>query len=628
MMRAADLPHCTLSAHLEGRLKRVLAEERALRAAAEGKQPHEVPTAEGLTVRIVNSSMQSMPMGARFREAFGEDWKVPESIPYRQRVVLMWQEIEGVDMLMYCGFGHEWGGNEPWPANQRMAYCYFLDSLKYFEPSDVIAASAHSGAMPMALRTLVFQQILVGYLEYLRQHGCTTVHGWASPPPSDYNYVLYGHPGKQKVPTGDILRMWYIAVLEQGRAEGVVQHTGNMWDTYFPGGADHALQATIASVPQLSGHFVWRNVETILGEMAEAEAAGSVDWLQQGGSAAAGRDAELLKRLDPLVKPIRKDLMVNHLYEPCGRCRRHPSAEPIWVLPPEVAAAAAAQAADGEGKGETAAKVVAPKQPSVDDFEAAAARAMMLPPTTPKAEFLTLYGLYKQATVGDISGPRPGMLDPKGRAKFDAWGAQKGKGIDEAKLEYVTTVGRLLKAALAGAGAAAAPKARGRRFILCGQCHKAAAAGAACGLPAGVGLSSLVRDVAEKIPDAIETCGDIYGPLFDTRLHFISLCQAHHYSFENERRAKHCSMMVLHHIHAQHKEEEAPPAPPAWQVALAAPRAVDTPAAASAAGPLVPARQASLLGAVPAAVVAAALTLLQLATALVGVVKRQLFARR
>jgi acyl-CoA-binding protein len=50
---------------------------------------------------------------------------------------------------------------------------------------------------------------------------------------------------------------------------------------------------------------------------------------------------------------------------------------------------------------------------------------------------LALYGLYKQATVGDISGSRPGMLDLKGRAKFDAWADRKGLSRDEARRAYV-----------------------------------------------------------------------------------------------------------------------------------------------------------------------------------------------
>ena len=44
-------------------------------------------------------------------------------------------------------------------------------------------------------------------------------------------------------------------------------------------------------------------------------------------------------------------------------------------------------------------------------------------------EKLKIYGLYKQATIGDVNTDRPGMFDLKGKAKWDAWNAQKGNYI-------------------------------------------------------------------------------------------------------------------------------------------------------------------------------------------------------
>ena len=53
---------------------------------------------------------------------------------------------------------------------------------------------------------------------------------------------------------------------------------------------------------------------------------------------------------------------------------------------------------------------------------------------------LDMYALYKQATVGDVSGSRPGMLDLKGRAKYDAWAKQKGTSKDAAMTAYIVLV--------------------------------------------------------------------------------------------------------------------------------------------------------------------------------------------
>lgn len=59
------------------------------------------------------------------------------------------------------------------------------------------------------------------------------------------------------------------------------------------------------------------------------------------------------------------------------------------------------------------------------------------------ATMLALYALYKQGTKGDASGKRPGMLDPVGRAKFDAWKSREGMSSDEAKQAYIDLVTEL-----------------------------------------------------------------------------------------------------------------------------------------------------------------------------------------
>lgn len=58
---------------------------------------------------------------------------------------------------------------------------------------------------------------------------------------------------------------------------------------------------------------------------------------------------------------------------------------------------------------------------------------------------LDLYALYKQATSGDVSGSRPGMMDLKGRAKYDAWAKRKGLSKDAAMEQYIALVGKHAK---------------------------------------------------------------------------------------------------------------------------------------------------------------------------------------
>ncbi|NOY92564.1 MAG: acyl-CoA-binding protein [Deltaproteobacteria bacterium] len=78
-----------------------------------------------------------------------------------------------------------------------------------------------------------------------------------------------------------------------------------------------------------------------------------------------------------------------------------------------------------------------------DEFEAAVVRVKGLSKSPSNQDLLGLYGLYKQATSGDVSGKRPGMLDPRGRAKFDAWTSRKGMDDEQARTAYVALVDKL-----------------------------------------------------------------------------------------------------------------------------------------------------------------------------------------
>jgi diazepam-binding inhibitor (GABA receptor modulator, acyl-CoA-binding protein) len=78
-----------------------------------------------------------------------------------------------------------------------------------------------------------------------------------------------------------------------------------------------------------------------------------------------------------------------------------------------------------------------------EDFAAAQTRVKALARTPDTSELLELYALYKQGSAGDVQGSRPGMLDFKGRAKYDAWATKKGTAKDAAQRAYVELVGKL-----------------------------------------------------------------------------------------------------------------------------------------------------------------------------------------
>ena len=79
-----------------------------------------------------------------------------------------------------------------------------------------------------------------------------------------------------------------------------------------------------------------------------------------------------------------------------------------------------------------------------EKFEQAAVDVKTLTSRPSNEDMLALYANFKQASKGDVSGKRPGMLDMINRAKYDAWAALKGTTSDNAKQNYIDTVNRLL----------------------------------------------------------------------------------------------------------------------------------------------------------------------------------------
>jgi len=76
-------------------------------------------------------------------------------------------------------------------------------------------------------------------------------------------------------------------------------------------------------------------------------------------------------------------------------------------------------------------------------FDKAAEESKQLPRRPDNETLLKLYAYFKQATVGDVAGKRPGMFDMVGRAKHDAWAGIKGTSTDSAMQTYIDLVERL-----------------------------------------------------------------------------------------------------------------------------------------------------------------------------------------
>lgn len=75
-------------------------------------------------------------------------------------------------------------------------------------------------------------------------------------------------------------------------------------------------------------------------------------------------------------------------------------------------------------------------------FEEATAASKLLPAKPDNQTLLRLYGLYKQATEGDLGPavPEPGGFDFVAKAKYGAWQGLKGMSADVAMNSYIDLI--------------------------------------------------------------------------------------------------------------------------------------------------------------------------------------------
>lgn len=74
----------------------------------------------------------------------------------------------------------------------------------------------------------------------------------------------------------------------------------------------------------------------------------------------------------------------------------------------------------------------------MSNFEEVAQKMRDQKPNLSDDQKKEVYGLFKQATCGDNSADKPGIMSGfEARGKWDAWEAKKGMSSDDAKQAYV-----------------------------------------------------------------------------------------------------------------------------------------------------------------------------------------------
>jgi len=260
LKEAAALPQCKMSLVIEKGLKIQLTKAYMLRAKEKGLPLMEVEKVEGLTVRVVSNMEKKHVVRDKMFARYSKNG-CPSEFPVRSKCIALFQKIHGVDVILFGMYVFEYGESCPAP-NRRRVYISYLDSTQYFEPK--------------CYRTIVYHAIIVEYLRFVKQRGFHTAHIWSCPPLPGDDYIFYCHPSKQIIPHDDMLRNWYHHMLEKAKIEGIVLDVKTLHEEYFKNdGSDFTLDEAPdpTRLPYFEGDYIPGEIEKIIRDInAEDEA--------------------------------------------------------------------------------------------------------------------------------------------------------------------------------------------------------------------------------------------------------------------------------------------------------------------------------------------------------------------
>ncbi|TMW66347.1 hypothetical protein Poli38472_004112 [Pythium oligandrum] len=479
---AKDLMRTKLSDFLERRIYKTLQEEREDEARWTNKTVKDVPTAEHLTVRVVSNIEKQLMVRDKMYQRYRESHKYTTEHRFKSKCICMFQEIHGVSVLLFGMYVHEFDEQEA-NCNARRVYISYLDSVNYFEP-------AH-------LRTKIYHELLIAYMEFVRQRGFHTAHLWACPPLKGDDYILYCHPEAQKTPKSDRLRQWYVDMLTVAQKEGVVKHITNLYDEYW------RQDNTACVLPYFEGDY-WVGLAEEVIEKLEAEKPKK-----------SKKGTNKRKSSTEMKKPSKKSK--------AKKTKRRKTSSAGTGTDAEMENATGS---DGEGEADEG-----------DDGNESVDEAM--PSVETKERVIT-------------------SLDDVDRTVTDPLMIKMGEVIEPMKDDFLVVKlqpycqlcntpvlnGTLWKDPTTSTELGLNPKIV--QTCLCDGCYQKAKATPNAKVQEQLKvLQPEPVTWPEKCADPDEINDSEY---FDTRQAFLSLCQGNHYQFDELRRAKHSSMMALYHL--------------------------------------------------------------------------------
>ncbi|CAF1486092.1 unnamed protein product [Rotaria magnacalcarata] len=211
--KAENLPATDLSSQLESRVNKFLLDKNC----HEGR----------VTIRVLHSGDKMCHVNPKSKRYFSNQ-VANDGFPYRTKTIFAFQEIDGAEVAFFGMYVQEYDEHCPAP-NTRRVYISIFDTVRFFRPN--------------LYRQDVYHEILIGYLDYVKQRGYMYAHMWACPAIENYDYIFFRHPSEQRLPKVKRLQNWCKKMLDRAMEEHVaIDYKGDFWST--------TIEATIKELDQ------------------------------------------------------------------------------------------------------------------------------------------------------------------------------------------------------------------------------------------------------------------------------------------------------------------------------------------------------------------------------------------
>ena len=521
---AEDLQRTKLSERLE-RHVRTKVDEYFEQAAKDKATTEGVPIEEAkkvlqmggvITIRQVTSMDRKFEVRERMKRRYAFK-NYPDEFTFRCKCIVVFQNLDGVDVILFGLYVYEHDEKNPAP-NKRAVYISYLDSVHYMRPR--------------SMRTFIYHEILISYLDYVRSKGFRTAHIWACPPLKGDDYILYAKPEDQKTPKDDRLRQWYLDMLVESQKRGIVGKVTNMYDLYF---ANEANDATV--VPYMDGDYFPPEVENIIKDIEEGKAGkkSSSAGKKKKGNTAKSKTKKKSGRGGTRSTGIDEDALAASGIVPPGmeqKSLEEGGRDYVMVKlgetiqPMKESFIVAFLACEGA----SAEEMVVPK--AIE--EERTRRGIVLPPRKDPAKI----------TEGPPSAVGSPTLNPRNPiaapvTSSDQMMTNGGASANEKNdKQAVATTASIRE----GKFAAMAARKKGLE-------GKSKPASSDKQKDASKARETVTDSKGHKVTVLDDDKEEMDCEFLNNRQSFLNLCQGNHYQFDQLRRAKHSSMMVLWHLH-------------------------------------------------------------------------------